>query len=140
MTTSAIATPRPAIGLTVLRVVTGLIFLAHGAQKLFIYGIPGVTGGFAGMGIPLAGLTAPLVVALELLGGLALILGLGTRVAAALLALDMLGAIAFVHLKGGFFLPSGIEFALALLGANVALALAGPGAAAADDRLARRRA
>ncbi|MFL5578346.1 MAG: DoxX family protein [Gemmatimonadaceae bacterium] len=140
MTSSALVSPRPSVGLTVLRVVTGAVFAAHGAQKFFVYGIGGVTGAFAGMGVPLPEVIAPLVATIELVGGLALVLGLGTRVAAALLAADMLGAILLVHLKGGFFLPSGVEFALALLGATVALALAGPGAAAVDALRGRRRA
>jgi putative oxidoreductase len=51
----------------------------------------------------------------------------------------MLGAILLVHLSGGFFLPSGIEFALALFGASTALALAGPGALSLDALIGRRR-
>ena len=126
--------------LVVLRAVVGAIFVAHGAQKLFFLGLPAVSGGFGQMGIPFAGLVAPLVASVELVGGLALIFGLVTRLASVGLALDMLGAILLVHLPGGFFLPTCIEFALSLLGATVALALAGPGALSLDAVLARRRA
>ena len=51
----------------------------------------------------------------------------------------MLGAIVFVHAKGGFFLPTGFEFALTMLAANVGLLLAGPGAAALDNAISARK-
>jgi putative oxidoreductase len=116
------------LGLGLLRLVAGGIFIAHGAQKIFVYGLPAVIATFGQMGIPVPHLTAPLVAGLELLGGLALAAGVFTRLAGAALALEMLGAIVLVHLKGGFFLPSGIEFALAMFGVTAALALTGPGA------------
>ncbi|HSQ03121.1 MAG TPA: DoxX family protein, partial [Burkholderiales bacterium] len=95
-------------GLTVLRMIVGLIFIAHGAQKFFVYGLEGTTDAFTHMGIPAAALSAALVATIELIGGAALVMGFFTRIAAVLVALDMLGAIVLVHLKGGFFLPSGV--------------------------------
>ncbi|GHG01142.1 quinol oxidase [Deinococcus piscis] len=137
--TSTDTAQRTALALTILRVIVGLIFMAHGYQKFFMYTLPGTTGAFTEMGIPGASLAAPAVATLELLGGLALMLGIGTRFAAALLALTILGALLMVHLKAGFFNPGGIEFPLVLFGGAVALALAGPGAYALDTALSKNR-
>jgi putative oxidoreductase len=136
---ASIVPQRVSAGLTVLRVVVGLVFVAHGAQKLFTYGLAGVSGSFAGMGVPLPGITGPAVAFLEFFGGIALVLGLLTRLTALGLAINMLGAIFMVHLAAGFFMPQGYEFALALFGASVALALAGAGEYSVDSVIARRR-
>jgi len=141
MTTSIRSTNalRTDLGLAALRLTTGAIFAAHGAQKLFVYGFSGVSGAFGGMHIPAAGITGPLTGLVEFFGGLALVFGLLTRLAGFGLAITMIGAIAFVHLANGFFAPTGFEYPLALLGANVALALAGAGRFSLDALIARRR-
>ena len=127
-------------GLLVLRIVIGIVLLMHGGQKLFVYGFDGVVGAFGQMGVPIPALTGPLTAIVEFLAGGALVIGLLTRLAAIGLALDMLGAILIVHLKNGFFLPGGYEFALTLLGANIAIALTGAGYYSIDRVIAERRA
>jgi putative oxidoreductase len=125
-------------GLAVLRAVVGAVFIAHGAQKLFVFGLAGVTGAFGQMGVPFAEVVGPAVALLEFFGGLALVAGLLTRPVAVLLASTMLGALVLVHLPAGFFLPDGYEFVLTLLGGAAALAVTGGGAYSADAVLAGR--
>ena len=127
------------VGIAIVRVVTGVIMLAHGAQKLFQLGIAGVTQGFTQMGVPLPTIVAPLVAVLEFAGGIALILGVLTRLVSLGLAIDMLGALFIVHLANGFFLPNGYEFVLILLATNLALVIAGAGAFSIDQAIANRR-
>jgi putative oxidoreductase len=120
-------------GLTLIRVIVGIVFLAHGSQKLFLVGIGGIAAGMGQIGLPLPFLSATLLSLTEFLGGLALVLGLGTRLAAAPIAFAMLIATTVSHGAGGFFLPTGFEYALTLLVLNVALILTGPGAFALDN-------
>ena len=127
------------IGIAFLRIMTGIVFAMHGGQKLFVYGFAGVTGAFAKMDVPMPDVMGPFAALLEFFGGVALIIGLLTRLAALGLAFDMIGAILLVHLAAGFFLPHGYEFVLTLGAMALTLVLTGPGAFSIDDALARRR-
>ena len=125
-------------GPTLLRITVGIVFLVHGAQKMFVWGFHGVAGFLGQVGIPLPALFAVVLTLVELVGGAALVLGLFTRWAALLLALDMLVAVLAVKLKGGFFAPTGFEYELVLMVASLSLVLMGGGAASLDARLSRK--
>lgn len=137
--TNAISPLQTNAALALLRAAAGAVFVAHGAQKLFVFGLAGVTGAFTQMGVPLPGVAGPAVAFLEFFGGLALIFGLLTRLAATGLAINMLGAILLVHAANGFFNPTGIEFPLTLLLIGLALATTGAGAWSLDAMIAARR-
>jgi putative oxidoreductase len=128
------------LGITLMRVMVGIVFLVHGLQKLFVSGIGGTAGFFESLAIPLPTLAAVVVTLVEVVGGAALILGLATRWVAIPLAIDMLLATLLVHLPNGFSaIPNGgYEFTLLLLVANVSLVLAGAGALALDNLLSSR--
>ncbi len=128
-------------GLTVLRIVAGLTFAAHGAQKLFGwfggYGLEGVGQWMESIGLAPGYLMALMAGSAEFFGGLALIVGLLVRPAAAVLAVTMLVAIFTVHLSNGFFMSNnGYEFALALLAISLAVIIEGAGKLSLDKRIA----
>ncbi|WP_158774064.1 DoxX family protein [Cobetia sp. L2A1] len=124
----------------ILRVPTGIIFMAHGAQKLFGafggYGLEGTGQWMASLGIEPGYLMALMSGSAEFFGGLAILIGLLTRPAAAVLAFTMLIAILTVHISNGLFASNnGYEYALALMTTSVALALLGGGKASLDRLL-----
>lgn len=130
-------------GALALRVPIGIIFAAHGAQKLFGwfggYGLQGTGAWMDSIGLAPGVLMAFLAGAAEFFGGLALILGLLTRPTAAALAFAMLIAIFSVHFQHGFFMSNnGYEFALALLAASVSLLFSGAGKVSVDALLSRK--
>jgi len=126
------STRQLSIGLTVLRLALGATFIMHGGQKLFIYGFAGVSGSFAQLGIPMPGLLGPFVSLVEFFGGIAIVFGLLTRLAALGLAGNTIVALLTVPLKAGFFNPGGVEFPLSLLAAAATLAITGAGAFSLD--------
>ena len=131
------ASPRQLnLGLAALRVAVATIFIRHGAQKLFVFGFAGVTGAFTHMGVPFPGLMGPLIGVLEFFGGIALVIGLLTRLVALGFVCDMLGAILLVQLKNGF---SRYELEFLLLGSSLALVLTGAGGFSVDALIAGRQ-
>jgi putative oxidoreductase len=117
---------RPAVAwaLLIARLVVGVVFIAHGSQKLFgAFGGHGLAGTVKFLG-PVLGY---LVTADEFFGGIGLLVGFLSRFSAFWLIVDMVGAIVKVHGKNGFFLPTGFEYPLALIGLLQAILLLGPG-------------
>jgi putative oxidoreductase len=127
-----------------LRIPIGIIFIAHGAQKLFGwfggYGLEGTGQFFGSIGLNPGYLMALLAGAAEFFGGLALVFGILVRPAAAALSFAMLVAIFAVHFSKGFFLDKGgYEYALALFAASLALLFSGAGRWSVDRALAGER-
>ena len=128
------------VGLLVLRVVLGVIFAAHGAQKLFgSFGGPGLEGtaGFHGqLGIKPPYLMAVLAGLAEFVGGILVAVGFLTPIAAVALVVTMAVAVLTVHLRNGFFnMNGGYEFNLALAAMALALIFAWAGALSIDGTL-----
>ncbi|KNH28821.1 DoxX family protein [Pseudomonas syringae] len=128
---------RAGYGLTILRIFVGIIFAAHGSQKLFGafggYGIAGTAQYMESIGLAPGHLMAILAGGTEFFGGLALIIGLLVRPAALGLTFLALVAIFTVHISNGLFMANnGYEFALALLGGSLAVLIEGAGKLSVD--------
>ncbi|WP_313894035.1 DoxX family protein [Psychrobacillus sp.] len=111
-------------GTVILRVILGLTFFIHGLSK-FQGGLSNAVGFFDSLGIP--GFTAYVVAVIELIGGILLILGIGTRIISILFAVIMLGAIFSVKISAGFLgngQMAGYELELALLAMSIFLSIA----------------
>jgi putative oxidoreductase len=130
---------------TIIRVLLGVVFFAHGAQKMLGwfggYGFSGTMGFFTGA-LHIPAVFAFLAIAAEFFGGLGLIFGVLTRVAALGIAVNMLVAIAMVHGRFGFFMNwsgsqkgEGFEYHLLALAMAAFLMLQGAGAFSVDRRL-----
>jgi putative oxidoreductase len=143
----ALLATSPSWAVTVVRVVLGVIFFAHGSQKVLGwfggYGLKGTTGWFVSTGRPRP--IAYAVCFFEFLGGIGLLLGFLTRLAALAVIVVMVGAIAKVHWRHGFFINwdlapgkgHGFEANLAFIAMAVACLIAGGGALSLDALLAR---
>ncbi|MDB5980181.1 MAG: DoxX family protein [Pseudomonas sp.] len=128
---------RAGYGLTVVRILVGIIFVAHGGQKLFGlfggYGLAGTAQYMESLGLAPGYVMASLAGGAEFFGGVALIIGLLARPAAVALIVMTLVAIFSVHIHNGLFMANnGFEFALALLGALIAVLIEGPGRLSLD--------
>jgi len=120
-----------------VRLAVGILFMAHGAQKLFAwfggYGLEGTAGWMTSIGLEPGLLMATLAGSAEFFGGLFLVLGLLVRPAGLVLAVTMLVAIFTVHFENGLFMSNnGYEYALALFVASLGLAIRGAGSLSLD--------
>ena len=132
---------RAGYGLTVLRIVVGIVFAAHGSQKLFGafggYGLAGTAQYMESLGLTPGYVMEALAGGTEFFAGLALIIGLLVRPAALGLIFLSLVAIFSVHISNGLFMANnGYEFALALLGGSIAVLIEGAGKLSADRVIA----
>lgn len=132
---------RAGYGLTILRIAVGVIFAAHGSQKLFGlfggYGLAGTAQYMDSIGLHPGYLMATLAGGTEFFAGLALIIGLLVRPAALGLIFLSLVAIFTVHISNGLFMANnGYEFALALLGGSLAVLIEGAGKLSVDRAIA----
>jgi putative oxidoreductase len=122
-----------------VRLITGIIILAHGWQKLTEMG-PGNFGGqmLAGLGVPLPMFMGYVVTFTEIIGGLLLIVGFLSRLAALLLTINLVVAILLVKVNVGFLSGSsgtGAELDLALIAGFLVILFAGPGSLSVDHAL-----
>ncbi|WP_367138826.1 DoxX family protein [Saccharothrix sp. HUAS TT1] len=107
------------------RLAVGVVFIAHGWQKVTEWGLDGTATAFAGMGVPLPAVSAWFAAIVELAGGALLVLGVALPVVGVLLAADMLGALVLVHLPNGLLGQGGYELVLVLGAAALALGFNG---------------
>lgn len=135
------------VTLTILRLVLGVVFFAHGAQKMLGwfggYGFHGTLGFFEHLGMPAP--VAFLIICTEFFGGLGLIVGLLTRIPALGIGVEMIGAVLMVHLPNGFFMNwagnqkgEGFEYHLLVIAIAAVLLIRGGGAFSADRALSKR--
>jgi putative oxidoreductase len=126
-----------------LRLIAGIIFTAHGAQKLFAwfggYGLEATGQWMESIGITPGYLMALMAGSAEFFGGLLLIVGLLTRPTSFVLAITMAVAIVTVHLEHGLFMSNnGYEFALTLLAISISLMVSGAGKLSLDNKIVQR--
>jgi putative oxidoreductase len=126
--------------LLVARLLLGVVLVVHGWQKVVTYGLAGTAEAFAGMGVPLAPVSAAYAGIVELVGGALILLGAATAVAGVLVVLDMVGAALLVHVGNGVIVTEGGWELVGVIGAlALVLAAVGAGRYSVDHALASRR-
>ena len=132
-------TPAQDVVLLIARLALGAVMVAHGWQKLDQGGLGGTADGFEAMGIPLAPAAAAFAIAIEIGGGVLVLLGALTPVVGVLWALNMAGAWWFVHRDAFFAADGGYELVLVLGVLGLVLAVTGAGRLSVDRFLTRER-
>ena len=136
---SRTASARQDIALLLGRIALGIVLIAHGWQKLFTFGLSGVAASFDQMDVPLATASATFAAVVELVGGILLIAGLLVPLVGLLVAVDMAGALLFVHARNGVFVDAGgFELVMVIGALGVLYAGLGAGAYSVDRFIPRR--
>ena len=136
----ALRGPARDVALLLARLALGIVLIAHGWQKLMTRGVDATAEGFAAMGIPAAPASAVLAIAIELVGGILILVGGATALVGVLVALEMLGAVLFAHIGAGVFVSDGgWELAGMVGAAALAIAAAGAGRLSVDHAVPWRR-
>lgn len=126
-----------------LRLIAGILFIAHGAQKLFAwfggYGLEGTGQWMESIGLAPGYLMALMAGSVEFFGGILLLVGFLTRPTSFVLAITMIVAIFTAHIDNGLFMAAnGYEFALALFAISISLMFSGAGKLSLDNEVAKR--
>ncbi|QGF24185.1 DoxX family protein [Raineyella fluvialis] len=122
----------------VSRIILGIVLIAHGYQKFALWGLAGTGQAFAGMGVPMPGISAVVAAVIELAGGILLVLGVFTPIVAVVVFLEMIGAALLVHLPHGVFVGDGGWELVGALGAGTLALAAGAGRFSIDGLLRAR--
>lgn len=141
--TNSITKTEQSLSALPLRLIAGILFVAHGAQKLFAwfggYGLDGTGQWMESIGLAPGYFMALMAGSAEFFGGLLLIIGFLTRPTSFVLAITMVVAIFSVHLENGLFMATnGYEFALALFAISISLMFSGAGKLSLDNAVAQR--
>ena len=141
--TNSITKTEESLSALPLRLIAGLLFTAHGAQKLFAwfggYGLEGTGQWMESIGLTPGYLMALMAGSAEFVGGLLLIVGFLTLPTSFVLDITMIVAIFTVHIDNGLFMSNnGYEFALSLLAISISLMFSGAGKLSLDNVVARR--
>ena len=141
--TSIITKTEESLSALTLRLIAGILFVAHGAQKLFAwfggYGLEGTGQWMESIGLAPGYLMALMAGSVEFFGGILLIIGFLTRPTSFVLAITMLVAIFTAHIDNGLFMSNnGYEFGLALFAISISLMFSGAGKLSLDNALAQR--